>query len=150
MVRRIYLAILFIFFTSHSWGWSTEELYSRCKPYANNGFNLEQLSEKDQFAAVSCVSYFTGSKAVSFEICLNAQKLYRMSLETTDIKSKRELEVSSKLIGALGSDMVDVSVNAVIRSFINYADQNTQVWNVQPVTISYIASSWPCDVTKTY
>ena len=149
LIRRICLAILFIFFTSHCWGWSTEELYTRYKPYANNGFNLEQLSDEDLMNSLSCVSYFKGARAVRTEMCVYATMTYGWAEDYSDDELKRQqIIISSSALGANSSDTDNVSINAIIRSFMNYSEQNPKGWNHQPFSKKYLSDNWPCDTKK--
>ena len=130
------LTMIFISFGASAF--TVEQVYKNCKPYQNNGFTIENLSLSQKQNALACVTYLRGL------IDRGVTNCYYFS----QLKPYITKDMIKKLSGLLANG--EVSNNAVITSFINYAENNPDTWKHSPSTYSkrFINDKFPCTFDK--
>ncbi len=118
---------------------TNEYLYKACKPFAERGFSL---SEDQLWNDGICVGYI----AAAIE---QAEYLCQLTPDYEDITSswpdgdaaRRGLFWATLLFGASATTK---DLNAVVQSFLNWAEQNPADWQYHPKSTYWLASKFPC------
>ena len=120
--------------------YTIEKLYENCKPFQNNGFSFEDLSPTKTLNATACFSYLSGLRDRGIENCKVMDEFGKRGFF-----DKRKLEVLSTFTA---NKMVDVK--QIIASFTNYAENNTENWQVTSSIYAYkfISKKFPCKLEE--
>ena len=132
------LTLIFISFGANAI--TVEKLYKFCKPYQNNGFQFDNLSSVQKNNAVGCLSYITGMVDKGSGTCRMIKEINKKKLI-----DKKQLNFLSSLIANERAQ-----INAIIASFNNYAENNTDKWKYTPgsYTYEFISKKFPCKLDK--
>ena len=117
---------------------SIEDLYKNCKPFQNNGFSFKNLSPSKRQKGLHCFSYLAGLRDKG-----NASCIFINEMNKDKDLDKINLELFSSLF-ANG----DASINPLITSFINFAENNTDKWkqSVWVFSSEFIGKKFPCKI----
>ena len=140
-MKLLITTLTMIFISFGAFGWSIGETYKLCKPYQNNGFEINGLSNMAQVNSTLCKTTFrmlinTGVR--------NCQIINLVKESNKDIKTNT-LKVMSMMTSNSNADM-----NAVITSFINFAENNTDDWSslVSWSQHKFLNNKFPCELKK--
>ena len=115
-----------------------EQKYIHCKPYQNNGFSFENLSQSQINNTLQCLSYLAGIRDRGHANCLVMKTVNKKNiLKKTRLKTLSFLTANA-----------DVNIDTLVTSFINYAENTTESWK-EPVwghTAQFISNKFPCKI----
>ena len=124
----ITLMMFFLSFGVSADGKATvEKYYKYCKPLQNNGFELQGLSKKKQIGAIVCNNVLNSIKDIGARNCVALQELRKQK----KINKKQFQEFSFYFANS------NASTNAIISSFIKYAEDNPEKWDRPIYDASY-------------
>ena len=137
-MKKLLLTLTFVLFSFGANSITIEQLYKNCKPYQNNGFSFENLSQSQASKAVSCFSYLGGMRDRGVANCVILKEVDKKNY----IEKIRIKPLSSLIANA------DVNSNALITSFINFAENNTEKWKqgVWGNVIEFLSDKFPCKI----
>ena len=135
--------LLFINFEVKAKDFSVEQMYEYCSIWKNNGFNIGNLDELNQFKATVCMAYIGGisdkgwSNCVSLNISIDT---YQKQYNTNEV-GKRYNKVIKLFVAN-----IRISAKQAVLSFINYAEKNPNQFKYSAVSESYnyLGKIFPC------
>ena len=141
-MKKLLLISTFILFSFSSYGqnlMNVGEMYKFCKPYQNNGFDLNGLSEKAQINSTVCNSVFRTLIDTGLRNCQLTKSLREAD---KDIK-KNTLKLIAGIISNSNADL-----NSVITSFIVFSENNTNEWskNLSWFQHKFLSNKFPCKI----
>jgi hypothetical protein len=104
-MRLILTAIILTMLAQPAWAKTSGQLFEDCKPWANNGFSFDGLTETQQLRAVACNSFQSGVIHLGFFAC-------------------RDGDSATRLI--FGNSIIKPSV--MTQRFLNWAEANPELW----------------------
>ncbi len=117
-------------------------LYYQCKPYQNNNFNFEKLSQSDQVKAMLCRTTLIGIADTGYNLCQSLKWYYK----NANVDSKGIL---IGLSSWYANDLVE-SVNKLISGFNRWAEKNQHLWKELvtgvPFKRDYMAKNYYCNL----
>ena len=138
-MKLLFIILTMIFFSFVASATSVETLYKQCKPFQNNGFAYEGLSEKKKWDAVLCQNILNNIALRGTSNCylLNEE---RKDGNINDRQFKKlTMMANSPAYG-----------NSLIVSFLKYAEANPNNWKTRVPVISYwfLSKDFPCKLSK--
>ena len=88
MMRLILTTIILTMLAQPVWAKTTGQLFEDCKPWANNGYLLEGLSEAQQLRALACHSFQSGIIHLGLVACRDGDHAIRLIFGTSIIEPK--------------------------------------------------------------
>ena len=143
-MRIILATIAFVMLATPSWATSNEVLLDSCKVYANNNFNVDGLSDIKLLKASTCVGYMVSALEQSIIICNMAKEIDQSSFES-DIEEYL-LIGGSLAFASIGTSATHENINAIIQTYINYANDNPKEWEYYPSMQDWLTNNWPCEI----
>ncbi len=117
-------------------------LYYQCKPYQNNNFNFEKLSQSDRVKAMLCRTTLIGIADTGYNLCQSLKWYYK----NANVDSK---EILIGLSSWYANDYVE-SVNKLISGFNSWAEKNQHLWKEfvtgVPFKRDYMAKNYYCNL----
>ena len=121
---RILLTTIFLAFLAQPvWATSIGELYKSCKPFANNGFEMDGLSESQKLYGLSCWSFHEGARSAAYSIC----KLGSSVGTSGEAKTLFATSITN--------------TNVVVQRFINWAEDNPDEWDKPALPFIWMANT---------
>ena len=128
------LTMMFISFGANAI--SVENLYKQCKPFQNNGFAYEGLSEKQKWDAVLCQNILNNIALRGTSNC------YILNSE------RKDGNISDRQFKRLASILANSPAhgNSLVVSFLQYAEANPNNWKTRVPVVSYwfLSENFPC------
>lgn len=123
-MRLIPIAIILIVLAQPARAVTVSTLVSQCTPFANSGFTLEDPE------SLSCMYYFVATVEMAETFCIikrNGEKGWAIERYAADVS-------------------VSKHTYAVIQSFLNWAKQTPEFWNLSAIAFSpnYVTNKFPC------
>ena len=143
-MRIILATIAFVMLATPSWAMDNEDLLDSCKVYANNNFTLSGLSDLKLLKASSCLGYMVSALEQSIIICSMAKEIAQSSFES-DIEEYM-LIGGSVAFASIGTSATHENINAIIQTYINYANDNPKEWEYYPSKQDWLTNNWPCEM----
>jgi hypothetical protein len=143
---KAYLLIIPYFLTvGNASAFTNEGLLKVCNSFAASNFSYESGSP---ISNTMCVSYITGHIDQQGYICRDMQATYQGILKEFGQDHPLLLSLHGMSLRA-GTSADRTDRNAVIQSFINYAQENPETWKKTPSSTDWLVKKWPCDLQKT-
>lgn len=114
-------------------------MYKWCKPYQNNGFQIEELSSKQRVNALGCIMFFRGIINSGWKTCSYLKRLYKKNIKI-DPKALDEMRVYL-------ANGREIPIETAIASFNKYAEEYPNDWTKMSVVTSaslYLVKISPC------
>ena len=129
------LTMIFISFGANAF--TVEDLYKRCKPFQNNGFAFDNLSNDQMQKGLMCLSYIRGIIDLGGKNCIYLKSA---------LKSKWIDKYALQNLSPFIANDPDVPINAAITSFVKFAENNTSKWGYSPSNYNddFIGKDYPC------
>ena len=141
IIRIILAAIAFVILVTPSWRFTNGDLLQYCKPFANNAFKFDGLNTDESFKANLCYSYIMGQVDAGNFLC-----------DSINIMIKEDISKNPREAGAIammfGNSAKRSQLNAVIQTFINYAEANPKDWEYRVNAMAWLTKDYPCDLDK--
>ena len=129
LISTFILIYCVVFHQNIAQAMSVEELYKRCKPFAQNGFELVQ---SDPAAGLSCVTYVKAARDIAGSNCYTS-KLFRSS----------GVNIPQQVM-TLWAGIVP-STNIFIQEFLNRSEQKPELWdNPANLIFAEVLSNYEC------
>ena len=130
-MRLIIVLISSLLITTPALAITNETLYKWCKSFADLRFDLSNANDGMDLATGSyCLGYMQGLIEQSNHICI--------AFDGTVASSTN---IARRMFGAsVGPN----DTNALIQSFINWAEDNPQKWPYKPLTTEWLQLKYPC------
>ena len=143
-MRIILATIAFVLFSLPSWAVNNEYLRENCKTYADNNFSLEGLDNLKLVKASFCMGYMVSALEHGIIMCKTATELSKSTFDT-------EIQEYMLMGGSLsysswGTRANHNDINAIIQSYINWANENPKEWNAYPSSNQWLSNNWPCEI----
>jgi len=135
--KLIILSLTMIFISFGASAKSDVEMYYKyCKPYQNNGFSADGLNETKLTNSLKCVEFFAILKMIGERNCY----IFNSLRKNNRINDKSFIEVARFTANSTPS------VDAIISSFIKYAENNPASWvlRVDTPAPEYLSKEFPC------
>ena len=131
--------MIFVSFGANAF--NIEDLYKKCKPFQNNGFTLDNLNETQQQNALMCLSHLDALRKLGYKNCAYLKKAY---------ENKMINITAFETLSSLIANDKDTQINAVITSFVNFAENKPQKWKYTPSNYNeeFIGNIYPCKLDK--
>ena len=145
-MKNIFITIILIFISfdikANVGTLEIGSLYYQCKPYQNNNFNFEKLSQSDQVKAMLCRTTLVGIADTGYNLCQSLKWYYK----NANVDSK---EILIGLSSWYANNLVE-SVNKLISGFNSWAEKNQHLWKELitgvPFKKDYMAKNYYCNL----
>ena len=127
-----------IVFAFPSWSIDNEGLYKTCAPYADRGFNAEEIED------LTCISYILATIDHARNVCNFANTVRKYKRNDEINWTQGEVDGAGILAYSFGTTATYDDQNAIIQSFLNWAKQNPSKWGHIPDASNWMSSLWPC------
>jgi hypothetical protein len=116
---------------------SIENLYKICKAYQANGFSFDNFSKTQVSNSLACISYLRGVKDLGSKNCRYLKISKEQGLITLP---------AFNVLSGYNANKENININALIASFNNYAENNTDKWEYNPTSYSeiFLSQKFPC------
>jgi len=133
------LTMIFISFGANAF--TVENLYQNCKPYQNNGFEFDNLSNDQSNKALICIGYIRGVIDMGHKNCQYLRESY--NIKSIDIMAFNSLSQFT-------ANGLNPSINGTIASFNNFAENNVDKWKYRPTVFSaqFVGKNYPCKLEE--
>lgn len=137
-MKLISISIVIIFIVFSAQASKVEKKYKECKPFQSNGYKVQGLNITNAQAAISCTSYFRALIDSGAKNCLFLNMIKQLQ---KDISPQ-----SLSLLKVTSTNHNNPNLTAVVTSFINFAENNTDKWseNVVFFTEEFLNNKFPC------
>ena len=121
------------------WAINNETLYKACKPLAERGYTR---SKDTPFSDGLCVGYVAAAIEQAQYLCQLTPDYKDLTSSWPDGHAARSGLYWATLM--FGTSATTKDLNAVIQSFLNWAEENPNDWQYWPKSTYWLASKFPC------
>ena len=142
-MRLILTTIILTMLAQPVWAITTEGLLKSCKPFADNAFELS--NPKDPRSSLSdgiCAGHMVSTVEQASALCAEYKRLKRFFSDKEYAQDALNFfEVFAK---NNGSSATLKDINAVIQTFISWAEANPAKWRETPYAELWLTEAFPC------
>ena len=140
ILKLAILSLTMIFISFGASANNVEELYKYCKPFQNNGLTLDGLNIKQQRSGLLCATYIRAMIDMGGQNCVYLNEMYK---STSD-------KIGIQVLSSFHANDRKAPLNAVITSFVIFAENNTSKWKYSPASYvkEFINKNHPCKLEE--
>ena len=135
------LTMIFISFGATGQDYTIEKMFKNCKPLQSSGFNYKSIPKEALMRTVACKMYFDALVLAGVHVCgsLIGMKQRGYNVDTIEFKALRDLNSND-----------ETKTFPVIASFINFAENNTNLWKemISQHKLEFLSTKFPCKIDK--
>ena len=134
-MKKIISIIFLSLLTFRAEALSMEVMYKYCKPWQSKGFDTNKISKSTEGY---CGYYFSGLIDAGHSYCVGAKYVYKNRPNDFNITVDAFIELNANS---------DVSLSSVVASFIKFAENNRNNWQIPAWTYkdAYLHKAFPCN-----
>ena len=122
-MRLILTTVILTMFAQPVWAMSIDRLYTFCKPYAENQFQIDGLTELERFNAAICSGWHAGSQSTAETLCVLGGGV----------------GANAQVKNAFGTSITNSKT--VIQLFISWAENNRDDWQQRAMPFLWLANT---------